>query len=140
MTTPSDDRNPTTAFDPAEVEARLDAEAARLEAELADVLHAGSLGDPGSDGSDRELSSADQHPADDATNVQNREQDLAEMESFRAQLAEIEGARARLADGSYGRCLACGQPIGAERLEALPAAAYCIDDQRQAEEVAIRPL
>ena len=33
---------------------------------------------------------------------------------------------ARLADGSYGICQACGQPVGAARLAARPAARTCI--------------
>lgn len=38
----------------------------------------------------------------------------------------IEGALQRLDDGTYGTCTTCGEPIPAERLEALPAADRCI--------------
>ena len=41
-------------------------------------------------------------------------------------LQEVEAAIARLADGSYGLCQGCGQPIPAARLEAMPAAQFCI--------------
>ena len=34
----------------------------------------------------------------------------------------------RLADGTYGKCEVCGKPIGAARLEAMPAARLCIAD------------
>lgn len=44
-------------------------------------------------------------------------------------LAEIEAALARLDDGTYGKCVACGEEISTERLDALPAAARCIDCQ-----------
>lgn len=44
-------------------------------------------------------------------------------------LAEIESALARLDDGTYGNCVDCGERIAAERLEALPAAARCVDCQ-----------
>ena len=33
--------------------------------------------------------------------------------------------------GTYGVCVTCGQPIAPERLEAMPAAAHCIDCQRE---------
>ena len=42
-------------------------------------------------------------------------------------LAEVEHAIAKLPDASYGQCESCGKPIGAARLEAKPAARYCID-------------
>ncbi|HEU5269565.1 MAG TPA: TraR/DksA C4-type zinc finger protein [Jatrophihabitans sp.] len=50
-----------------------------------------------------------------------------------AALAEIDGALGRLRDGSYGRCLRCGHPVQAERLEILPAAALCMPCQHAAE-------
>ena len=51
----------------------------------------------------------------------------AAADTLRLQLAETERALAKLDEGSYGRCDGCGQPIGAERLEALPWASECID-------------
>jgi DnaK suppressor protein len=44
-------------------------------------------------------------------------------------LAEIEAALARLDDGTYGECVDCGEQINSERLEALPAAARCVNCQ-----------
>jgi RNA polymerase-binding transcription factor DksA len=46
-------------------------------------------------------------------------------EQTKARLAEIEAALSRMDDGSYGRCAHCLQPIDRERLEALPAVAFC---------------
>lgn len=46
-------------------------------------------------------------------------------EHDRAALEAIEGALARIDAGTYGTCTACGEPIPAERLEALPATALC---------------
>lgn len=37
----------------------------------------------------------------------------------------IEAALARVADGSFGDCVACGEPIAEERLDAVPHAARC---------------
>jgi DnaK suppressor protein len=47
---------------------------------------------------------------------------------LREALDEVEAALVRLADGTYGTCEACGQPIGEPRLEAKPAARFCIVD------------
>jgi RNA polymerase-binding transcription factor DksA len=43
-------------------------------------------------------------------------------------LDEVDAAIARLAEGTYGLCEVCGKPIGAARLEAMPAARLCIVD------------
>jgi DnaK suppressor protein len=43
-------------------------------------------------------------------------------------LDEVEVAIARFEGGSYGICEACGKPIGAARLEAMPATRFCIAD------------
>jgi RNA polymerase-binding transcription factor DksA len=43
-------------------------------------------------------------------------------------LDEVDAALGRLGDGSYGICEVCGKPIGAARLEAMPAARLCIVD------------
>ena len=40
----------------------------------------------------------------------------------------MEAAIERLEAGNYGRCEGCGKPIGTARLEAMPAARFCIAD------------
>lgn len=47
-------------------------------------------------------------------------------EVVRQELAEIEAALGRIADGDYGVCLACGGPLGLQRLRAVPEARYCL--------------
>jgi RNA polymerase-binding transcription factor DksA len=42
-------------------------------------------------------------------------------------LAEVEHALAKVVDGTYGVCEDCGDPIDPLRLEAKPAARYCIN-------------
>jgi RNA polymerase-binding transcription factor DksA len=37
----------------------------------------------------------------------------------------IRAALDRIADGTFGVCVACGEPISPERLEAVPHAARC---------------
>ena len=85
------------------------------------------------------LSAVDQHPADQATETFDRERDLSLREQVEGELAEVARALARLDRGTYGRCEACGRPIGAERLAAEPAARLCLDDQRELErELAVK--
>jgi RNA polymerase-binding transcription factor DksA len=47
---------------------------------------------------------------------------------LREALDEVDAALERLASGHYGVCEGCGKPIGAARLEAMPAARFCIVD------------
>ncbi len=46
---------------------------------------------------------------------------------LRETLAEVEHALAKLSGDAYGVCEDCGQPIDPLRLEAKPAARYCIN-------------
>lgn len=80
-----------------------------------------------------ELSSMDQHQADIATELFDRERDLGILEAVEGELTEVERALWRIDDGSYGICEACGQPIGDDRLEAQPYARLCVEDQQRAE-------
>lgn len=43
-----------------------------------------------------------------------------------AQIAAIDAALRRLDAGTWGYCESCGEPIGAERLRARPAATACV--------------
>ncbi len=49
-------------------------------------------------------------------------------------LQRIKGALQRIEDGDYGSCVACDEPIMANRLEVDPAALLCIDCAREAEQ------
>ena len=83
-----------------------------------------------------ELTSFDQHQADVGTETFEREKDMSILERIEAELADVEHALKRLDDGTYGTCEACGKPITEERLEAMPATRFCIDDQALAEQEA----
>ncbi|MHB1487632.1 MAG: TraR/DksA C4-type zinc finger protein [Acidimicrobiales bacterium] len=74
-----------------------------------------------------------QHQADVGTETFERERDISIYEQVAAELADVERALKRLDEGSYGNCEACGRPIEAARLEALPAARFCLADQSMAE-------
>ena len=86
-----------------------------------------------------ELTSFDQHQADVGTETFEREKDLSILERIEAELNDVEHALRRLDEGTYGTCEACGKPIGEERLEAMPATRFCVDDQAVAEGHVPRP-
>lgn len=50
----------------------------------------------------------------------------AELAQAAKERDEVVAALRRIDDGSYGTCAACGEPIPALRLQALPAAAFCL--------------
>ncbi len=71
------------------------------------------------EGSD-ELADYDQHPADTATELFDQELQETLAVRLREELAAIERAEQRLRDGTYGLSVESGEPIPAERLEAIP--------------------
>ena len=80
-----------------------------------------------------ELSSFDQHPGDSGTETFEMEKNVSLLEQVDDELLEVEAAVQRLERGTYGTCQACGRPIGDERLEAMPATRFCVEDQARAE-------
>ena len=84
------------------------------------------------DEDDGELSSAagDQHLADHASEMLDREVDESLEENAEQLVHEIDVAVARIDAGTYGTCARCGQPIPEERLEAVPYATLCLDCKR----------
>ena len=46
---------------------------------------------------------------------------------LRSELDEVDRALGKLEAGTYGRCETCDLPIVPARLEAMPAARFCID-------------
>jgi DnaK suppressor protein len=55
------------------------------------------------------------------------------LQRMEAELAAVEAAIQRIDAGTYGVCEVCGKEIAEGRLEAKPAARYCLDDQARAE-------
>ncbi|NKZ03853.1 TraR/DksA family transcriptional regulator [Actinomadura latina] len=68
----------------------------------------------------------DEHDPEGATIAFERARIEASLSRARSQLADIEDALRRLRDGTYGTCERCGGPVGADRLDARPAARTCI--------------
>jgi RNA polymerase-binding transcription factor DksA len=82
---------------------------------------------------DSELADYDQHPADDATEMHEQELDETTEMILDAEAENVEIALQRLASGEYGKCVDCGREIPRERLEAIPEAIRCIEDQARYE-------
>jgi YteA family regulatory protein len=72
-----------------------------------------------------ELSSYDNHPADEGTDLYEREKDIALNQHTDLQLLNINRALEAMENGTYGTCEICGKEIPFERLEALPNTTYC---------------
>lgn len=49
-------------------------------------------------------------------------------------LREVQAALARIDEGTYGRCLACEQPLSTKRLAAVPWASLCLKCQQGADQ------
>jgi RNA polymerase-binding transcription factor DksA len=82
---------------------------------------------------DGELADYDQHPADQGTETFEQEMDATTDILLADEARSVELAQQRLAEGGYGTCVDCGKEIPAERLEAIPEAIRCIDDQNRYE-------
>jgi len=52
--------------------------------------------------------------------------DIGVGSSLEVGLARTERALVKLREGTYGRCDACGEPIAATRLQALPDSVMCV--------------
>ena len=117
---------------------RLEEERIRL-AGLREGFEADGLTSESEEESLGELSSQDQHQADVGTETFEREKDLSILEQVESELDDVEHALQRLEEGTYGICEACGKPIEEERLRAMPAARFCLEDQAKAEQEARAP-
>ncbi|WP_308315087.1 TraR/DksA C4-type zinc finger protein [Bacillus sp. M6-12] len=74
-----------------------------------------------------ELSSYDQHPGDEASDLYEREKDLGLSEHYQFEIFGLKRALEAIEKGTYGRCETCGEDIPMERLEALPSTLFCVD-------------
>lgn len=70
--------------------------------------------------------SYDPNFADSSQVTAERGEAEALAQTLQETLSEVEHALSKLGDGSYGSCERCGEPITEARLEAKPAARYCI--------------
>lgn len=76
-----------------------------------------------------ELSSYDNHPADQGSELFEKEKQYALEKHNLSYLRQIEDSLKRIESGDYGICEFCGNNIGFERLNAHPIAKLCIECQ-----------
>ncbi|PZP02188.1 TraR/DksA family transcriptional regulator [Dermacoccus nishinomiyaensis] len=111
----------------AEVRAELEADVARVRAELDELAtdFEGLLRNPG-DGA-----------GDDQADVGNanfeREHEISLARKSAEVLRQSERALGRMDDGTYGVCESCGGPIGKLRLQAFPRATLCMTCKKKQE-------
>ena len=130
--TPSARVRTLRAVDDDDARRHLDDERDRLR-RLRATLDGEHLDDEPEEDASGELSHADQHPADAASDAFEREKEFALLDQVDADLAAVDRALERLSNGTYGRCEACGEPIGDPRLEVVPAARFCVEHQADVE-------
>jgi DnaK suppressor protein len=76
---------------------------------------------------------------DDATASQGTSESLEEETLEGQTLIQVQDALKRIEAGTYGKCTVCGRQIEAARLEAVPWAAYCLEDQEKQDKLAHVP-
>ena len=108
---------PTAETADVDFAALLHAEQAGLQAQLTEL----GFADQGSG------LSYDSNFADSSQVTAERGEAEALGASLRETLEDVERALAKLSDGTYGTCEDCGEPIDPLRLEAKPAARYCMN-------------
>ena len=72
-----------------------------------------------------ELSSYDNHPADEASNTYEREKDLSIKDNSMILLKKVDIALKLIKNNEYGNCRECGNEINLERLETIPYTIVC---------------
>ncbi len=71
------------------------------------------------------------HPAEDATELFDRQRNIALRAETEDELQAVEHALQRIEEGTYGICEVSGKPIPVERLEARPAATTLVEYQQE---------
>ena len=113
-----------------ELHEQLVAERQRLEHEI-ENLNDGIRGDTFQAD---EQDSYDQHPADQGTELFEREKNMTLQRTIEVSLQEVNDALEKFNAGTYGICENCGEPIPEKRLRAMPAATHCIKCQSELEQ------
>jgi RNA polymerase-binding protein DksA len=117
---------PWTEEDVTEARSDLLDEIERLKTEIAssEAAVAGLMRDSGDGAGDE---------ADTGSKNITREYEMALAANTRETLTQAVHALQRLDEGTYGRCEACGRPIGKARMQAFPRATLCLDDKQRQE-------
>jgi RNA polymerase-binding protein DksA len=72
------------------------------------------------------LSELPTHPADQGTDMYDRELTMSMIERQQAERAEVDAALQRIEDGTFGICEGTGEPIEKRRLKARPWSRYSL--------------
>ena len=104
-------------MDPVEIRARLDARRAELQALDATANEATET---------VELDQARVGRLSRMDALQGQAMAQETLRRHQVELRRIDAALRRVDDGSYGECLACGEPIVPGRLTADPTATHCL--------------
>ena len=110
----------------ARLRGQLSARFGALRREMRDALHPAGGGEAG-------LANRRDEVDDDAVADLESGLDVAGLERDARELNAVAQALARMDAGQYGVCVACGEPIPLERLEAQPQAARCVACEARAE-------
>lgn len=94
----------------------------QLEKKLKDDMEAAKESGSVSDIAAGELSAYDNHPAESATQLYEREKDMAFDKLLREELGEINEALNKMEQGTYGIDEKTGEKISRARLKAMPTA------------------
>jgi len=86
-----------------------------------------------------ELSMYDQHPADIASEVYEREKDCGLIEMLELELEKVNDALNNCSKGQYGICEECGKPIEPARLDRLLNTTLCASCARIKQDKFTRP-
>ncbi len=98
---------------------RLEVEIASAEEEISQLLRQGGEG-------------AGHDQADVGSNTFERDQEMTMARNARENLALVQAALTRIDESRYGECESCEKPIGKMRLQAFPRATLCMEcKQRQ---------
>ena len=81
----------------------------------------------------QDVGNDDEHDPDGSTIAFERAQLMALRKAAVTDLKELDAALIRIEQGTFGRCVKCGDRIPSERLEALPATRTCVGCARRAD-------
>jgi DnaK suppressor protein len=109
------------------MKARLEAKRDELQANIAQLTEAHPVP------VDPLAGEAPQDFEDVAVDFLETQQEQSLLVNELALLTEVQRALKRIEDGTYGKCVTCGQPIPEKRLEAIPWAARDVKCEEQLE-------
>jgi DnaK suppressor protein len=112
---------------------RLREERERIENALADLERVIA-------GEKQDIVDVETSPEDDGEMIEDTAVDSALAAQLRAELEALERAEKRLEEGTYGLSVESGEPIPAERLEAVPWAERTAEEQERFERTRGRTL